>query len=134
MKKEQVLEFFNWYGGQTNNFGTFKSITNPTIGNHEYSASSTAAGYFDYWDNIPNYYSYNAGGWHFISLNSNRTRIGIDSTSAQYQWLQQDLAANSQACTIVYYHHPLFNIGPEGSTSQFLIFGLYWHNPGWRLY
>lgn len=117
-EKGTALEFFNWYGGQTNNFGTFKSITNPTIGNHEYSASSTAAGYFDFWDNVPNYYSYNAGGWHFISLNSNRTRIAIGPTSAQYQWLQQDLAANSQACTIVYYHHPLFNIGPEGSTSQ----------------
>ena len=117
-EKGTGLEFYNWYGGQTNNFGTFKAITNPTIGNHEYSASSTAAGYFDFWDNVPNYYSYNAGGWHFISLNSNRTRIAIGPTSAQYQWLQQDLAANSQACTIVYYHHPLFNIGPEGSTSQ----------------
>ena len=117
-EKGSPLEFFNWYGAQTNNFGTYRAITNPTIGNHEYSNSSTAAGYFDYWDNIPNYYSYNAGGWHFISLNSNRTRIAIDPASAQYQWLQQDLAANSQACKIVYYHHPLFNIGPEGSTSQ----------------
>jgi hypothetical protein len=31
--------------------------------------------------------------------------------------LQQDLAANQNACTIVYYHHPLFNIGPEGPTA-----------------
>jgi chitodextrinase len=117
-EKGSPLEFFNWYGAQTNNFGTYKAITNPTIGNHEYSNSSTAAGYFDYWDNIPNYYSYNAGGWHFISLNSNQSRIGVTSTSPQYLWLQQDLAANAQTCTIAYYHHPLFNIGPEGSTTQ----------------
>jgi chitodextrinase len=116
-EKGSPLEFFNWYGGQTNNFETYKAITNPTIGNHEYSNSSTAAGYFNYWDNIPNYYSFNAGGWHFISLNSNTSRIGVNTASAQYLWLQQDLAANAQTCTIVYYHHPLFNIGPEGSTS-----------------
>jgi hypothetical protein len=27
------------------------------------------------------------------------------------------LAANAKSCTIVYYHHPLFNIGPEGLTT-----------------
>ena len=117
-EKGSPMEFLNWYGSQGSNFGTFRSITNPTIGNHEYGSGSNAAGYFNYWDNIPNYYSYNAGGWHFISLNSNYRYIGIDPQSTQYQWLQQDLAANAQACTIVYYHHPLFNIGPEGSTSQ----------------
>ena len=108
-------EFFNWYG-TTSNFGQFRSITNPTVGNHEYLTPG-AAGYFDYWNNIPSYYSFNAGGWHFISLNSNLSKIGNSGQSAQAQWLQQDLAANQNACTIVYYHHPLFNIGPEGPTS-----------------
>jgi chitodextrinase len=110
-------EFYNWYGNNGTNFSAFWGITDPTIGNHEYTGSS-AAGYFDYWNNIPNYYSYNAGGWHFISLNSNSSRIGVDTSSAQYQWLASDLAANAQACTIVYYHHPLFNIGPEGPTTS----------------
>jgi Predicted phosphohydrolases len=108
-------EFFNWYG-TTSNFGQFRSITNPTVGNHEYLTPG-AAGYFDYWNNIPSYYSFNAGGWHFISLNSNLAKIGNSGQSAQAQWLQQDLAANQNACTIVYYHHPLFNIGPEGPTA-----------------
>ncbi|MCL4561491.1 MAG: DNRLRE domain-containing protein [Chloroflexi bacterium] len=115
-EKGSVSEFYNWYGNQGSNFSAFNSITDPTIGNHEYTGSS-APGYFDYWDNIPNYYSFNAGGWHFISLNSNSSRIGVDPSSAQYQWLAQDLAANAQACTIVYYHHPVFNIGPEGPTT-----------------
>jgi len=109
-------EYYNWYGTGSTSYSRFNSITDPTIGNHEYVGSS-AAGYFDYWNNIPDYYSFNAGGWHFISLNSNASRIGVDQTSAQYAWLSQDLAANNSLCTIVYYHHPLFNIGPEGPTT-----------------
>lgn len=116
-EKGSVSEFYNWYGSQGANFSQFNSITDPTIGNHEYSGGSLGAGYFDYWNNIPDYYSYNAGGWHFISLNSNAAHIAVNAGSAQYTWLQQDLAANSSACTIVYYHHPLFNIGPEGATT-----------------
>jgi chitodextrinase len=114
-EKGSPAEFYNWYGSPTTNFGRFRSITNPTVGNHEYQGG-TASGYFDYWDNIPNYYSYNAGGWHFISLNSNGASVLTNPTSAQYKWLQQDLIANSGVCTMVYYHHPLYNIGAEGST------------------
>lgn len=113
-EKGSTTEFYNWYGTSSTNFGRFWSITNPTIGNHEYE-NGIAPGYFNYWDNIPDYYSYNAGGWHFVSLNSNSAYVGVSTGSPQYQWLAQDLAAHSQECTIVYYHHPLFNIGPEGS-------------------
>jgi hypothetical protein len=111
-------EFFNWYGNDSSNFAALRAITDPTIGNHEYTNSVGGAGYFDYWNNIPNYYSFNAGGWHFISLNSNASKAGgIKKGTPQYNWLQQDLAANAAMCSIVYYHHPLFNVGPEGSTS-----------------
>ncbi len=116
-EKGTVAEFHSWYGTDTTFFGQLRSITNPTIGNHEYE-NGVAPGYFDYWDNVPNYYSYDAGGWHFISLNSNSAFEPVDPQSSQYQWLQQDLAANPGACTIVYYHHPLFNIGPEGSKTS----------------
>ncbi len=112
-----MAEFYNWYGTSSSNFSVLRAITDPTIGNHEYTNGIKGAGYFDYWNNIPNYYSFNAGGWHFISLNSNYSKIGVTPTSAQYKWLQQDLAANAGACTIVYYHQPLYNIGPEGATT-----------------
>jgi chitodextrinase len=112
-EKGSISEFYNWYGSQNNNFARFRSITNPTIGNHEYE-NGVAPGYFDYWDNIPNYYSFDAGGWHFISLNSNTTYYPTGRQSAQYQWLKKDLTEHDQACTIVYYHQPLFNIGQEG--------------------
>ena len=111
-------EFFNWYGNQADgNFGRFRAITNPTVGNHEYLTDG-ARGYFDYWNNIPSYYSYDASGWHFISLNSNTPIVPVGPDSAEYGWLAKDLAAHARACTIVYYHHPLFNIGPEGPTAQ----------------
>jgi chitodextrinase len=117
-EKGSPTEFYNWYGRDGNNFARFRSITDPTVGNHEYLTEG-AKGYFEYWNNIPSYYSFNAGGWHFISLNSsNPSGEPFGSSSAQYQWLQKDLAANQGACTIAYYHHPLFNIGDEGSTPQ----------------
>ncbi len=112
-----VAEFYNWYGTSGSNFSALRAITDPTIGNHEYGNKIAGAGYFDYWNNIPNYYSFNAGGWHFISLNSNSSKINVTSSGAEYAWLHQDLAANVLPCTIVYYHHPLFNIGPEGATT-----------------
>ena len=115
-EKGTATEFYNWYGMQGHNFGFFRAITNPTIGNHEYTSGSPQ-GYFTYWDNIPNYYSFDAGGWHFVSLNSNLNNAGAGVKSSQYQWLTKDLADYSNACTIAFYHHPLFNIGPEGPTT-----------------
>jgi hypothetical protein len=71
-KKGTYTEFSNWYGTPSTYFGKFRSITNPVIGNHEYE-NGAAPGYFEYWNMDPNksYYSYNAGGWHFIAINSN---------------------------------------------------------------
>jgi len=115
-EKGSSTEFYNWYGVSTN-FGSLRAITDPTIGNHEYE-NGVAPGYFDYWNNIPNYYSFNAGGWHLVSLNSNSAYIGVGTSSPQYQWLQQDLNADSLPCTIVFYHAPLFNIGSEGAKTS----------------
>ncbi len=107
-------EFYNWYR-PNDFFGRFKAITDPTVGNHEYLLGNDSA-YRDFWGNIPDYYSFNAGGWHFISLNSNAPHIGVNAASAQYQWLKNDLANDTSKCTAVYYHHPYVSIGKEGST------------------
>src|SRR6476660_1453771 len=71
-EKGTPTEFFNWYGTpETNTFyGRFRAVTNPTVGNHEYDSGPGAPGYFDYWDNVPHYYSFNVAGWHLISLDS----------------------------------------------------------------
>ena len=115
-EKGLITEFYNWYGN-TQNYGLFRAITDPTIGNHEYE-NGVAPGYFDYWDNIPNYYSFNSGGWHFISLNANSQFNQFSPTKAQYQWLAQDLATITTACTLVYWHQPLYNIGGEPPQTQ----------------
>jgi hypothetical protein len=116
-EKGTYPEFYNYYGSQGADFSQFKSITDPTVGNHEYTSGS-AQDYFYYWDNIPNYYSFDAGGWHFVSLNSNGSYVSDASNSPQYLWLAADLSAHSQACTIVYYHEPLFNVGQERPATQ----------------
>jgi len=105
-----IAEFYNWYGTSTF-FDQFRSITDPTVGHHEYLNDPSASSYFYYWDNVPNYYSVNANGWHIISLNSHGAAGG--TSSAEYIWLQADLAANPAACTIAYYHNPLYTIGNE---------------------
>ena len=117
------MEFNNWYGqpGAAGTYGQFYSISDPAIGNHEY-VGSDISGYEWYWNNVPPYYSYNAGGWHFISLNNISKFIGSSPTNANYKaetaWLQQDLAGDKSACTIAYFHEPMFNVGPEGSPAN----------------
>jgi hypothetical protein len=115
-EKGTETEFANWYG-QNSYFGRFGAITDPTIGNHEYE-NGQAPGYFNYWRSPPHYYSFDAGGWHFISLDSTSQFNQTAPGSAQYQWLKRDLAASTAACTLAYFHHPVYNVGPEGSTPR----------------
>jgi hypothetical protein len=106
-------EFHNWYGTNNSFFNRFRSITDPTVGNHEYRDAGTAKGYFNYWDNIDNYYSFDAAGWHIIALNSNCVRVGgCHANSPIYHWLAADLAAHPNVCTIAFYHHPVYFVGP----------------------
>ena len=112
-EKGSKAEFYNWYGATNTLWGRFRSITDPVIGNHEYE-NGVAPGYFDYWDNIQNYYSYDANGWHFIALNSNCGLFhNCAAGQAQYQWLLNDLNTHNNVCTIAYFHHPVFNVGYE---------------------
>ena len=109
-EKGTTTEFFNW--GRQYFTPELRSITNPVIGNHEWE-NGQADGYFDFWDNIPHYYSYDAGGWHFIALDSTSEFGQTGEGSQQYTWLQDDLDASDADCTIAYFHHPLYNIGKE---------------------
>jgi len=107
-------------------WGRVKGITRPAVGNHEYKVSSdgtgcdptaTAAGYFGYFgsaagDPGKGYYSFDVGAWHLVALNSNCSKVGgCGAGSAQEQWLRQDLIAHPAACTLAYWHHPLFSSG-----------------------
>ena len=113
-------EFANCYGPS---WGRHKARTRPAPGNHEYNTTN-AAGYFAYFgeaagDPAKGYYSYDLGPWHVVVLNSNSecTTISCAAGSPQERWLRADLAANTKACTIAYWHHPRFNSGSRHGNS-----------------
>jgi acid phosphatase type 7 len=116
-----LTEFNNYYRPT---WGRHKARTKPSVGNHEYLTAG-ASGYFDYFGMAAGarnkgYYSYNLGAWHIISLNSMCENVGgCGATSPMLTWLKNDLAANSEkACTLAYFHHPLFSSGPHGNQTK----------------
>src|SRR5436190_8456958 len=78
-------------GSYAQSWGRVKSITHPSVGNHEYltnggsnpfqatgcdSTNTNATGYFKYFGSAAGaqgqgYYSYDVGSWHLIALNTN---------------------------------------------------------------
>jgi Calcineurin-like phosphoesterase/Purple acid Phosphatase, N-terminal domain len=111
----------------------------PSPGNHDYAGSTArqadhAIPYYDMFTLPKNgeagglastteaFYSYNIGNVHFISLDSygwetGNTRL-YDTTGKQAVWLKQDLAANTQPWTVVYFHHPPYSKGPHNSDTD----------------
>lgn len=106
-------------------YGDYKDVSYPTPGNHEWA--NRASGYDPYWGpalSAPHHYSFEVGGWHLISLNSEEA---TGPGSAQLAWLQADLEAHAGSCTIAYWHQPRYaatsrvtstiTIGNEGSVD-----------------
>lgn len=111
----------------------------PAIGNHDYEAISRNmddpnVGYFNVFNlpekgelgGIPSgseaYYSFDYGNVHFIVLDDYAydpygKRI-YDGENHQKNWLIQDLSANNQDWTIVYFHYPPYTKGTYDSDSQ----------------
>lgn len=122
---------FNKYPTQFKKFPHF-----PSIGNHDYAQSgyqsAAALGtnfpYFNIFSvpqsgeaggvasNTPKYYSYNYANIHFIALDSYGSLN--NTTSPMYTWLNNDLAANTQRWTIVYFHHPPYTMGTHNSDND----------------
>lgn len=118
---------------------SLRDRTRPAVGNHEY-VTWGAAGFFRYWrkareakaweitggDPEKGYYSYNLGAWHVVVINSECAdsrffRDGApscDKGSEQEQWLREDLKRFPVACTLAYWHHPLFNNGTGHGGSR----------------
>jgi hypothetical protein len=99
-------------------WGRHLARTRPSPGNHEYHTAGASA-YFSYFGaaagpSALGYYSYDVGGWHVLSLNSN---ISASSGSTQYEWVRGDLAANKASCSVAYWHHPVFSSGEHGNNS-----------------
>ncbi len=122
---------FGYFGTQFKHFPVM-----PAPGNHEYNnvgyqsvtALTTNWPYFDNF-NMPTaaeaggvasgtekYYSYNYANIHFITLDSYGAMN--NSGSPMYTWLQNDLSANTQRWTIVYYHHAPYTKGSHDSDTE----------------
>ena len=100
-------------------WGRFKDRTRPAPGNHDYHVAG-ATGYFGYYGALAGpagrgYYSYDLGNWHIISLNS---EIDASATSPQAAWLTQDLRDHPAACTLAYWHKPLFTSGQHSPSTE----------------
>jgi len=97
-------------------WGKEKSRTRPAPGNHEFH-SAGATYYFQYFgaaagEASKGYYSYELGSWHIVVLNSECEQVGgCGAGSAQEKWLREDLATHPVACTLAYFHKPLFSSG-----------------------
>jgi len=96
-------------------WGRVKTRTRPAPGNHEFHVAG-ARPYFDYFGAAAGpkggYYSYELGTWHIVVLNSECKDIGgCDAGSREVRWLRADLAAHPAACTLAYWHKPLFSSG-----------------------
>jgi len=132
---EYQTNFFNIYQGSL----TKNHVLWPAPGNHDYANSSArqADHLIPYYDmfTLPSsgqaggvssgteaFYSYNYGNIHFVALDSygwetGNTRL-YDTLGPQVVWLKQDLAANTQPWTVVYFHHPPYTKGSHNSDTE----------------
>lgn len=99
-------------------FGKFKSRMRATPGNHDYVSSVSADAYFSYFGersgpNRLGYYSFRAGEWTVLMLNSN---VPIGRTSAQFHFVRQVMQQTPTRCTMAVLHHPFDSSGINGPT------------------
>lgn len=99
-------------------WGRFKERTYPAPGNHEYYTPG-AIGYYRYFGERAHpphgYYSFDAGSWHVVAINSN---LKPQEHAAQLAWLKDDLAQHKARCTLAYWHHPLYSSGGHGNNDK----------------
>jgi len=80
----------------------------PSLGNHERNHQN----YFNlfYLPNNERWYSFDYGNAHFVCLEvDGYTDVAVDS--AQYRWLQDDLAETHQVWKFVFFHFPAYSSG-----------------------
>lgn len=92
----------------------------PTLGNHDIHTAGGEPWRDAFWTpaNNParteNYYSFDAGNAHVVILNSNAS---LSPGSAQYTFLDRDLAATTKLWKVVAFHHTIYSGGKHGSSS-----------------
>lgn len=137
---------YNFFGPYQNRFIFPQSCIYPAPGNHDYAGNGANhnIAYYDVFktpqfaevgglaSNHKEYYSFNYGNVHFISIDSYGTEPTTnyrvyDTLSDQYTWLKQDLAANTQAWTVIYFHHPPYTMGTHNSDTEWELYTIRQH-------
>ena len=92
-------------------WGRFKDITFPVAGNHEWHTPD-AQGFLDYFGLTTHWYTFTVGPWRLYALDATcDENNGCDPASAQYEWLANELASDSDRCILAYWHQPRFSSG-----------------------
>jgi acid phosphatase type 7 len=119
--------------GQFNMYSNLlaRTVTWPTLGNHDTANSTlftTNYPYFEIYDlptqgeagGVPsgheNYYSFDYGNAHFISLDTQTSDLTANGPMAN--WLRADLAASTSLWTIVFFHHSPYSRGHRNSDTD----------------
>jgi tartrate-resistant acid phosphatase type 5 len=92
----------------------------PAIGDHDWLAPG-AQPYLDYFELPGNerYYTFERGVVRFFALNSMEDEPdGSTADSVQAKWLRDQLAASPACWNVVYFHHPPYASGQNGSTPR----------------
>src|SRR4051794_19018947 len=98
-------------------YGSLARRTRPTPGNHDWALARS--GYFPYWrralrHRLRRYYTFRAGGWRFLSLNSELRGAAFRS---QLRWLRRRLRGGGN-CRIAFWHRPRFSAGRHGDAPD----------------
>ncbi len=97
-------------------WGALARWTKPTLGNHEGFNIPT---WRNYWHGRPNWETFVYGGVRFFDLNSECNRVGgCGTASAQYRFVANALAANTQSCIVAFWHRPVLSVWQDTPTME----------------
>lgn len=89
-------------------WGRVKGKTYPTCGNHEHKASSTAAGFREYFGRTCSVRKVTIGSWDWILLDTNKSlKVG----STQYLKVRDLINGSDARCIGLAGHHPRYSSG-----------------------
>jgi acid phosphatase type 7 len=109
-----LADFRHWYHPR---LGALARITEPTIGNHEWS--NRFEGYYRYWhgrkgSRQPPWSKTEIAGWEILNLNSQAPH---GSGSAQVRWLRSQLTGPGN-CRIAFWHRPRYSAGAYAGATD----------------
>lgn len=100
-----------YLGSYDHEWGTFKDVTFPVAGNHEWETPD-AQGFLDYFGLDGYWYSFTVGRWRIYALDGTCWADGgCGPGDPQYRWLKGKLAARADRCILAFWHQPRFSSG-----------------------